>query len=286
MRDETVDPRIDKMVAALYGELSESEERAFHRLLDKDEALRAEWEELQEGRKLLAGWKVEERVPSFVLVEGEEAERAPARAGGSWLQRFRDSVRSLGAGPAWGLATAAAALFAFVLADMRFQSRLEQELAARLPDSRPALNAAPAAADDPLAGLGRGQSVEPVGPGRATIVPQDPGSEIRQVSSKGSFLTQDDLSTYNSELMTTLVDLLNQYDARRADEVSGLVQALYERVNSQQVFDYRQVNNRIDAVGAELLLQKDRHERTLDQLLGPARVNGDSGQAPTTDREE
>ncbi|MGH2569587.1 MAG: hypothetical protein ACRDGR_00085, partial [bacterium] len=94
--------------------------------------------------------------------------------------------------------------------------------------------------------------------------------EIVRVGSDG-YLTPNDLQNYNGELMTVLVDLLNQYDARRADDVNGLVQALYERVNRQQVFDNRQLNNRIDAVGAELLLEKDRHERALDQLLGPPR---------------
>jgi hypothetical protein len=246
------------MMAALYGELSESEERAFHRLLEKDAALRAEWEELSGSRRLLAGWSVEERVPSFVLVEGErQAPPAPA-PGGGLLARIGDLIKSLGPGPVWGLATATAAFLAFVLADMRFQSRLERELAAR-----DAAVAPPPAAvtHDPLAALGAaGRPIEPV---------KDKGEVVRVGSD--TYLTPTDLQNYNSELMTVLVDLLNQYDARRADEVNGLVQALYERVNRQQVFDSRQLNNRIDAVGAELILEKDRHERALNQLLGPER---------------
>ena len=270
MRDDTVDPRIDKMVAALYGELSESEERAFHRLLEKDAELRAEWEELSEGRKMLAGWQVEERVPSFVLVGGENERRVSAESGGGLLDKLRDLVRSLGPGPVWGLATAAAAFFAFVLADARFQSRLERELAVRDAATAPA----------PQERSGSRGTLPGLGEGRPVL--ESTSGEIRQVSADSPYLTTGDLESYNTELMTTLVELLNQYDARRADEVNGLVQALYERLNSQQVFDYRQVNNRIDAVGAELLLQKDRHERALDELIGPARIEP----APTTGTEE
>jgi hypothetical protein len=258
MTHENVDPRIDKMIAALYGELSESEERAFRRLLEKDAALRAEWEELSGSRKVLAGWSVEERVPSFVLIEDERQAPAPAPAAGGLLARIGDVLRSLGPGPVWGLATAAAAFIAFVLADLRFQGRLERELAAR--DA--AVAPAPAVAErDALPQLGTGRPIEPAA---------DAGEMLR-VGSDTQYLTPSDLQNYNGELMTVLVDLLNQYDARRADEVNGLVQALYERINRQQVFDYRQINNRIDAVGAELLLEKDRHERALDELLGPVR---------------
>jgi hypothetical protein len=258
MRDETVDPRIDKMIAALYGELSESEERAFRRLLEKDERLRAEWEELSASRRLLAGWSVEERVPSFVLIEGEREARVTAPAPGGFLARLGQALRALGPGPVWGLATATAAFVAFVLADMRFERRLERELAAR--DA--ALAPPPAATTrDPFAELGAGRAIEPAGE----------AAELVQVGSDTRYLTADDLQKYNGELMTTLVELLNQYDARRADDVNGLIQALYERVNRQQLFDSRQLNNRIDAVGAELLLEKDRHERALDDLLGPAR---------------
>jgi len=268
MRDETVDPRIDKMIAALYGELSESEDRAFRRLLEKDEALRAEWEELKEGQDFLAGWKVEERVPSFVLMG--EASAPPSPASGGWLVRLREAIGSVGAGPAWGLATATAAFFAFVLADARFQRKLEHELALR--DAQTATSPPrPSPGRDLIAELGGGRSIEG-GQGAAGIV--QTGSD--------AFLTSDDLQSYNTELMRTLVELLNEYDARRTDEVSGLIKALYERLNSQQVFDYRQINNRIDAVGAELLLEKDRHDRALDELLGPARDTT----APTTGGKE
>ncbi|MBZ0267083.1 hypothetical protein K8I85_02920, partial [bacterium] len=70
--NERMDPRIDKMIAYLYGELPEAEERAFRRLLEKDDALRAEYEELAGTRETLRGWEVEETVPSFVLVAGAE----------------------------------------------------------------------------------------------------------------------------------------------------------------------------------------------------------------------
>jgi len=105
-------------------------------------------------------------------------------------------------------------------------------------------------------------------------------------SASGPFVTPEDLNNYHQELMTSLVSLLNDYDARRAEDVSGLVQSLYERVNNQQLYDYRQVNDRIDALGAELLFQEDRHEQSLDELLGPERSGRQGNPAPTNETEE
>jgi anti-sigma factor RsiW len=124
MSDEKIDPRIDRMMAALYGELTESEERAFRRLLEKDDRLRVEFEELKETRRLLGGWEVEERVPSFVLIdgEGERAAGRPAAIGSGWLERVRGALRGLGATPAWGLATAAVVLLVLAIAGFRIES--------------------------------------------------------------------------------------------------------------------------------------------------------------------
>ena len=63
-RHDAVDPKIDRLIAALYGEMSDAERRDFDAELAADPALRAEWEEISGTRSLLAGWELEERVPS------------------------------------------------------------------------------------------------------------------------------------------------------------------------------------------------------------------------------
>jgi anti-sigma factor RsiW len=48
-----LDPRIDKLVALLYGELPETEAREVRAMIEADPGLRHEWEELQGTREML-----------------------------------------------------------------------------------------------------------------------------------------------------------------------------------------------------------------------------------------
>jgi len=262
---EDVDPRIDKMIAFLYGELPASEERAFRRLLETDVALRSELEELSRTRESLAAWRLEEHVPTFVLVDEGTSRPAPAPvAAPSLLARLRESLRALGAGPAWGLATAAAALVVLAAAGFRAE-RVPGGVAFRFGGARPAVSPA-----DDLPGLGPGQPIEMArrpeasGPAGGAVVPV--GAE---------YLTQDEFESYNTELMTTLAGLLNRYDERRDRETAELLQALYQRINERQGFDYERVNRRIDALGESLVLETSRN-RTIEELLRAAQRPSDS----------
>ena len=60
MSNKPIDPRYDKLIAALYGELSPEEERAFLAELETDSALKAEWEALNETRAFVAAARTEE----------------------------------------------------------------------------------------------------------------------------------------------------------------------------------------------------------------------------------
>ena len=115
-----VDPRIDKMMAYLYGELPEAEERAFRRLLEKDDALRAEFEELSDVRQMLGGWEVEERVPSFVLVGDADSAQRDRKSGGG-LAKILEPFRGFAVTPAWGLAAAAAILLVLAVGQFRVE---------------------------------------------------------------------------------------------------------------------------------------------------------------------
>ena len=89
---ETVDPNIDKLVAALYGEMTDAERRDFDAQLLVDPALRAEWEELEGTRSFLKGHEVDDHVPSFLMVEanGRHQGRSPV----GWLNDLRDRFGS------------------------------------------------------------------------------------------------------------------------------------------------------------------------------------------------
>lgn len=269
MSDESLDPRIDTMMAALYGELSESEERAFLRLLETDPALRAEWDELRGSRNLLAAWSVEETVPSFVLVGdpiAPTARKAARRTSPGWWGRFLDSMRGFGAGPAWGLATAAAVAAVFLIGNARTASRLS-EMQAEVAALKAQSASAPAPVGNPLdttaGALASGAGLE-----LTTRPPKSGGSEIVQAS--GSYVTHDDLDRSNDQLMGSIASVLNEYGQRRDQETLDLLQAMYERVNQQQLYDYRQLNGKLDDLGHELLLNRSMAEDKIEKLLGPA----------------
>jgi hypothetical protein len=272
MRDDA-DPRLEKMVAFLYGELPVEEEQAFRRLLAQDAALRADMAELSEARGALAGWHVEEHVPGFVLadVRGEGKARGAAPSAG-WGARLLASIRSFGATPAWALATAAVALVVLAAAGFRVE-RVPAGVAFRFGSERPAPQM------DAVPGLGEGEPLE-----LAARPPRTAPGSAGPVPVGAAYLTQDQFDSYNAELMTTLVGLLNRYDERRDAETAELLQALYRKVNERQLFDYERVNRRIDALGTGLLLETSRTQSIEDLLQGAQRAP-DSIPARTAEEE-
>ncbi|MGQ0720326.1 MAG: hypothetical protein ACT4PE_01990 [Candidatus Eiseniibacteriota bacterium] len=277
MKEENLDPRIDRMMAALYGELSESEERAFHRLLEKDEALRTEWEELRGARRAIAGWEVKERVPRFVLLEDTVPRRAQARSSGGVLARWLEPFRAMRMNWGFALVTAAVAGVAFLAAEARFERRLEARLSTaggELAQSRPAetsgLDARPEMPIEDL--LGRPGSDADAG----LIVP-----------ASGTYVTRDELEANREDLLQSLAMLLNQYDQREDQETLDLLQAMYERLNRQQLYDFRQLAGRVDNLGRELIVNRSVAEQRIEELLGPEQQPRESGaqQAPVQEEE-
>lgn len=261
---EDVDPRIDKMIAFLYGELPPAEEKAFRRLLEKDDALRAEWEELAGVREALGGWRVEEHVPAFVLVDPASRPKAARASGaaGMW-QRFVDALRPAAMSPAWGLAAAAMALVVLAAAGFRVE-RVPQGFAFRFGGDRAAVPS------DALPGVGAGQPLE-------LAARPSPGSTAGSpgiVPASGTYLTQDEFNSYNSELMNTLVGLLNRYDEQRDAETAELLRGLYAKMSERQLYDYERTNRRIDALGAGLLVEQSRTQSIDDILSGSKSLDG------------
>ena len=128
------DPRMEKLIALLYGELPEEEERELRRQLVTDAALRAEWEELCGTRSILGRWEVNEPAPRVVFVQrvveaaaadsGSEAGDPRTRArrrqsSGSRPETIWSGLGRILAAPAWGLAAAAVCLAVLGLAHFR-----------------------------------------------------------------------------------------------------------------------------------------------------------------------
>jgi len=245
--NEHTDPRIDKMVAFLYGELPEGERRAFERMLERDDALRAEFDELKSVRGVLAGWEVEERAPSFVLVEGREKKRDAAPG---LLERFSEWARGLAGSPAWALAATAVVLLVLAVGGFRIE-RVDGGVAFRFGGDRPA-----PVRTEPLPGLG---------PGQELALREGPATSDGVLTPASSWVTQDDLDTHNDELLTGLMNALNDYGQRRDQETYALVQTMYQQMRDEQNRDYRQLNGRLDTMGLEVLAA--RNGVSLEDLL-------------------
>jgi len=116
-RNKPLDPARELMMAALYGELSTGETKRFEALLERDEDLRAEWDELRGTRRFIsvAGFEEDEADFSFTLpVElpsGRPDERPAATA-------VRGAWRRWGA-VATGFAAAAAIFIALLWSGLR-----------------------------------------------------------------------------------------------------------------------------------------------------------------------
>jgi hypothetical protein len=268
VKDGPLDPRIDRLIASLYGEATEAEERETERLLAEDPELRAEWEELRAARALLKDWEVEEAPPNFVMVAGETP-TAAARAAGP-LGRWRARLARLAPAPAWGLAAAAVLLGALALADVRVR-RIESGIAFGFGD-------AATRSATPVETAGRSEeTVAQAAPAQvspATILPaSDAGSPTTggATPAQSPYFTRDEFKAYSDGMARTMVALLNDYSSRRDKEVSRALVSLYQELNQKQTVAYDELRDRIDAVGVGLLMEQTKTDAQLDNLLGQGR---------------
>lgn len=266
MTREGLDPKKDRMIASLYGELSAAEESEFQQLLAADPALRSEYEELRRTRGALSGWTLERSSPSFVMLEGEglvSSESAWAR----FARGFRAFLRPAG----WALAGAAAVLLVLFAAGARIE-RFDGGVSLRF--------AAPGQAPELAGALDAPE-------GRETT----PKGEPILPASAPPYVTQDEFQKYNAQLMQSLVLLLNEYSDRHEEDVTGLVRAVYDQMSSQQSYDYQELTHRLEALGTEFLIERSRRatnpslEELLTRKLGPG-AQEPRELTPSRDREE
>ncbi|MBD3161624.1 MAG: hypothetical protein GF346_05280, partial [Candidatus Eisenbacteria bacterium] len=105
--DGPLDPRREKLIGLLYGELSEAEEKEIRREIAGDATLRRDFEELVATRQLLGEWKIEEESPRYQFLDREPTARRSDPDGP--LARLRRKIGSWTALP-WAVATAALVL--------------------------------------------------------------------------------------------------------------------------------------------------------------------------------
>jgi hypothetical protein len=252
MSQSDLDPRREKMVAALYGELTPEEEKEFFQLLTQDDELRAEWEELNAARAFLKHGEEEEKAPSFVFMPPIETSAAREESPVGLWERLRGIVFS----PAGAFAAATAVLVILIATGFRVD-RVENGLAFRFgsPEtSTPAVeNLAQRTEGIPLVPSGRGPDYTPGQPSELT-------------AAEPQYLTRADLDSYGNNFSTVMNAMIESYDQRRSNELGFLLKMMYDELMERQQQDYSELSSQIQRVGYGLVLGRGA-EGQLESLI-------------------
>lgn len=247
--NDPVDPRIDMLVAALYGELSDPERAEFEALLASDDALRTEWEELSGTRTMLGAWELDERVPSFVMVDPGASRRRPVADG--WWSRFSERFRGVFTFGGWAVAGAAAAVMILAAGGLNVEKTANGFAVsfggpneAQVADATPA-NATPTDAAPQETALR--MPVDRVSGTTAATGAAD--SPLRQVSDgTGNYLTRDEFDQYTAGMLQMMASYLSDYRSRRDQEIGAALRTLYGDINQRQSLQYEDLLSKIDSI--------------------------------------
>ncbi len=262
MKNESIDPRIERLVALLYGELPETEAQALRKEIEGDPALRAEWEELTGARSFLGAWEVPEESPGFVFVN--EPASAPRRRAG-----FRERLRGLV--PAWSYGLAAAAVAVLVLAIGGFRvEKMDNGIAFRMGSEKAKT---PAIAENLRADGGTGVPLTspPVQAVSTEPVSSNPATTLQGMETATPYLTKQEFQAYAAGMTQTMVALLNEYGRERDQEVGSALQVVLRNISEKQTEDYRDLRGRLDAFASGLSEEQMTTRAQLGYLLEQTR---------------
>jgi len=273
---DPLDPRIDMMMASLYGELSDEDEARFREMLENDSALRAEWEDLRATRRLLSSWDLEDRTPSFVLLPAEAAARQQQDENPvprSFWAALREGWRRHTAMAGWAVATAAVLLAILALAEFRVQlldggiafrfgppsaERIEPSREQMIPNGQPPSNRQ--LADAPAPSDRHPADGETTGPARGDLTDSEPwiasradSTRIRLTRDMGdpnAPLTRGEFDGYANAMAKLIAALQeqNEYNAQENQEFLMFMRTMYQGLNEKQSQDYYDLRGRIEAV--------------------------------------
>lgn len=258
MKNESLDPKRERLIAYLYGEMTEEESKSFVHLLESDATLREEFEELRGAREILAGWRVPEPTPSFVFLN-ETAGRPEGAE--KWWKRF-SFLRGAG-GFGLGLATAAAAALILAFTGFRVE-RLDGGLAFRFGEEKQ--TGLPVSERlDQLEHNNR-MRTEPL---ELATGPQATKPNAATASSSNEYITRAEFEKLSGQMVGSVVDLLNEYGNQQNQEVTGVLQAMYAQLSDRQSRDSEEIRHRMSALGVELLLRQAKNKPSSGELRIP-----------------
>ena len=246
MKDESLDPKRQTLIAALYGELDAEELTKFQALLDEDAALRTEWEELREARALLETATVNEPAytPGFVFIDRSQKEAKPKRRF-AWLPAFS---------PAWGFASVAACLAILMSAGLRVD-HMDNGLVLRF---GPAPVAKPAVTPTETPQETKQQIDMPI-----------PVDDVHVKTTAG--VTRDDLNQYSTRMLDALTRLVDDAQDRQRKEFAYMMGRFYEEMADEQQRKYESLRQRMDGIGLGLRSEQVRTSQQISRLTDQVR---------------
>jgi hypothetical protein len=280
MKEEPVDPRMEKLVASLYKELSPAEERELEAQLERDPELRAEWDDLVSTRSMFGAWELEEKVPSFVFVDPAPSRRSEVGLWEGVRQRFGGFFAVSG----W--AVAAAAILVMVLAVKGY--RIEEIDGGYAIRQAPRNNSAPGPVDPVMEP--RDQAERDVAPDSPIETPdriidssrdqagREPNVRERQASDvvrspspvqlvNGNYVTEQEFEEKSTAMLRMFAELMNDYRARRDVEMAAMLRNMYGQLNDKQFADYSELRGRIEAVGLGLMAEQSRTNSRIEDIF-------------------
>jgi hypothetical protein len=237
--NDPVDPKIDMLVSALYGELSDAERGEFEALLASDAALRAEWEELSGTRSMLGAWELDERVPSFIVVDPGPARRRPAADG--WWSRLSERFRGAFTFGGWAVAGAAAAVMVLAFGGLNVQKTADG-FAVSFGKSSDTTPVETAQTESPV-------RVPVDRAGGALNGGTNADGTLQQVSNGTTpYLTRDEFDQYTAGMLQMMASYLSDYRSRRDQEIGAALRTLYGEINQRQSLQYEDLLSKIDSM--------------------------------------
>ncbi|MFN0152357.1 MAG: anti-sigma factor family protein [bacterium] len=295
MHDDPIDPRKEKLIAFLYGELPDAEAREIEQMLANDLDLRGEFEELREIKGFLGEWDVEEKEPSFVLV-GTAAAGASRGRGANVFEgpAFDAGRRGVFARVAasrawWGLAAAACLLLVAGASGLRVQ-RLDGGVAFRFgepPSSGLSSGVATDVALSTESGLESGLTAfdnvasrsgsdnlladsRPNPAGELVTASNQivaPVSGAAPAGGQTPYMTRQEFESYSEGMSKMFIALLKDYGASRDAKLAEAMQAMSEGFTDQQFKDYQELRKRIEAIHVGLAGEGVAGDARLHEVL-------------------
>lgn len=257
MSENPIDPRREKLIALLYGELSAEEEREIRLQIDKDPELRADWEELSATRQILQEWEVEEQAPGFVFVDDSEDAAAAVSTGvlGGWRRRLKGFMTAT----PWAVAAAAVLVAALAIGDFRIE-KSDGGLRVGFGERQTAQMAQgdPTDVDRSLATPIEG------GPSTARNVSY---GDLMHMPGVSPYVTREEFESYAAGMTQTMIALLNEYDRQREQEIMTYLQATFGGFTQMHDEGYRDLRSRIEALKEGLNNEQYRSDARFDYLM-------------------